>query len=61
MGIAEPITASQTLQLLVVYVPHDFDHNVTHDLERDSTDASSVLQKHTISCLNTSLPLTQNC
>lgn len=44
MGIAEPITASQTLQLLVVYVPHDFDHNMTHDLERDSTDASSVLQ-----------------
>ena len=44
MGVAEPIHASQTLQLLAIYVLHDFDHDVTQELERDSTAASSVLQ-----------------
>lgn len=37
MGTAEPMYASQTLQLLVVHVPHDFDHDVTHDLEQHVT------------------------
>jgi len=34
VGTAEPTHASQMAQLLVVYVPHDFDHHVTHDLEQ---------------------------